>query len=207
MRKWLWLATYLLLTALTAYAAWPFVGLYQLGRAVHSANADEALQRIDLRAVRRSLIYQALRNEVHFGRVKLTMDSHAEKLLMEAATAALDARAAEFLTPEVLRRLIAEGEFSLSAIQGGSQTPASPADAAPSGGTSVPRNPLRFLHSWRLSSPVTFKVNLGYDQSPQDRLSLTLRLKGSTWVLTEVLLSESLLKGIRPLIEERMQPA
>lgn len=205
MRKSLWLVTYLSLALVAAYAVWPFVDLYNFGRAVHSGDAEETLRRMDLRAVRLSLIDQALTEEIKDGQIKLTMDPHAEALVMEAARAALDARASEFLTPDVIRRLIAQGEFSIPKTA--AAAPDENSDGHVVAGFSLPKNPLRYLRSWRLSSPVTFKVELSNPDTSDERIELTLRRQGLTWMLHGLRLSEALLARIKPVIREQMQQA
>lgn len=195
MRKWISGLVALALLA-AAYAAWPFYGLYRLGEAVHAENVDEALRLVDVPGVRRSLVRQI----VGAGAGELgasAVDSIAGQMLA-TLEGALDAKAERIITAEVLRRLLARGEFQPAAASD------VPAAQGPASGFALPKNPLRYLQNWHFSSPSTFKAVLGEDGQPEHWIELTLRREGLTWRLTDVNLPESFLADIGPAVKDAL---
>jgi len=191
------------------YAAWPFYGLYALGNAVHTADAGDAMKRIDLPAVRRSILHQVLDEGTKGTELEERLGSVGRQFAASAAAAALDERAAEVFTPEILRDLIASGRLPEALQAEGGQLPETgAAQGGLSGaGAGLPQNPLRFLQGFSYRSPVKFKVVVGEEDAPENWTGLEMRLSGTLWRLTGIELPQSVMSQIVPVVREKIERA
>lgn len=208
MRRWIWIAAVLALAGI-GYGLWPFFGLYQLGAALHAADADAALRRIDVPAVRRSIIRQVLDEGTKGTKIEKRFGDIGRRMAVDAATVALDRKASQVMTAEVLRELIAEGRLpaSFGSAIGDLQAGITPAPQDGGGSGGIPDSPLRYLQSWDFSSPRQVKVVLGDSQKRDEWTGLTLRLRGFVWRLTAVTLSPSVMSRVKPPLRAKIEAA
>ncbi|KQT46260.1 hypothetical protein ASG43_11560 [Aureimonas sp. Leaf454] len=184
------------------YLASPFVGLYRLGSALRSADAEVLLERIDIAGVRRSIVSQIV---AEIGRDE-EVQRHLDKLggigrdmALRAAAGEFDRHLAATVTPEILRLLLSEGRLP-PALSLGAAEASSPAPAI-----GLPDNPLRFLRSWDYVSPRKVRAVIGEAGEPEDWTEVVLFLKGATWRLTEVQLPPSVMARVRPVLKAKIQ--
>lgn len=199
-----------------AYAAWPFIGLYQLGDALHARDADAALERIDVVSVRRSIAAQILNEgikgtgaEQRLAEVEARLGDIGEQFAANVGLSVVDGQLAQFITPETLRRLIAQGELPAELAQrippeALPDTGAPDAEAWPVG---LPENPLRFIQDWEFRSPMRIRTVIGEDGQPEHWTGLTLSLRGLTWELSRIELPESIISRIRPVFADAVRKA
>jgi hypothetical protein len=190
--------------AVAAYVAWPFGGLYQLGHALHSRDAEAALERIDVTAVRRSIALQIAQEGTRVAGAERRLGEIGGQIAAKVGLAVLDRQLAEVITPQTLRQLIAEGEIPPELAE---QMPAEQGQDRVGAAAGLPENPLRFIQDWEFMSPITFRVVIGEDRQPDHWTGLTLRLSGLTRQLAGVELPEVVMARIRPVMQERIREA
>lgn len=204
MRRWILVAAVAAFAGL-GYTLWPFLGLYQLGDALHSADADGALRQIDVSSVRLSIIHQILDEGTKATKIEKKFGDVGRRLAVEAATTALNKRVSTIITRDVLRDLITEGHLPASFAGDADRTIGErPTGAADGTTVGIPDNPLRFIQSWDFKSFKRFEVVLGDSGTPDDWTGLTLRRKGFTWRLTSIRLSNSVMSRVKPIIKEKI---
>ncbi|SER17592.1 Protein of unknown function [Faunimonas pinastri] len=181
---------------IAAYVAWPFLGLYQLASAIHSGDTNAALARIDVPAVRRSIVYQALNEGSRITKVGRHLKGFERQLALNASTSYVDQQLAGIVTPDFIEQLIAKGQIPENFA---------PADPSATHAVSLPSNPLRYIHGWGLVSPVKFEVTLGVSSKQEDWGSLVLRRRGLLWRLTEVSLPQSVVQRLAATLKAKME--
>lgn len=199
-----------------AYAAWPFIGLYQLGDALHARDADAALERIDVVSVRRSIAAQILNEgikgtgaEQRLAEIEGRLGDIGGQFAANVGLSVVDGQLAQFITPETLRQLIAQGEIPAEIaerIPVEARPEAAAADAQ-AWAVGLPENPLRYIQDWELRSPTRIRTVIGEDGQPEHWTGLTLALRGPTWELSRIELPESIISGIRPAFADGLQKA
>lgn len=203
MRKWIGLGAFLLAAA-AGYASWPMVGLLQLGSALHSADADEALRRIDVVGVRRSILNQVLDEGTRNTDIDKKYGRIGRSVAVGFAVSALDRKLAQIMTPDALRTLVADGRIPASFIADlGDDAKASPGVRTLTF-SGVPENPFRFIQRWRFSSPRQFNVVLGEAHQPENWTTFKLKRAGTIWRLSGIELPAAIIAKIKPAIEEKI---
>lgn len=170
-----------------AYFAWPFFGLHQLAQAVQSRDPQRIAQHADIAAIRESVAGQMFNEGIKGTKIGTRAGGLDAMLARQLVSPALEAIAAEMVTPEKLAELLDRDR----AAQPGSGA---------AGGWSL-RNPLDQLRSWYFQGPTTFVLYGGSGDRQQEWLRLKLRLDGLTWRLYDVLLPA----GVRAQIAERVK--
>jgi hypothetical protein len=187
-----------------AFAAWPWLGVYQLVQAVQSGDPEAVLERVDVDSVRRHVVHQILAPAVAQHKAVRGMGPVSRDLATIGAAAVLDARMAELFPPEEIVRLIMTGgvpeELRLATGSGKSslsidQYP----DASLSQFTDAP---LGSLHGWNYVSLTKFRIAGHYDG--REPTWLTFRLQGLRWRLWQIELPSSIVEQIRPALEARL---
>jgi hypothetical protein len=185
------------------YLASPFVGLYRLGSALHSADAPALLDRIDVAGVRRSIVSQIVDEIGQDEDVRRQLEKLGvvgRDMALRAAAGEFDRQLAATVTPEIIRLLLAEGRLPPEFTGG-----AADAAGTRTGSIGLPDNPLRFLRSWDYVSPRKVRAVIGEAGRPEDWTGLVLFLKGATWRLTEVQLPPAVLREVRPALKKAIE--
>lgn len=204
MRRWLALTLLLVVLAL-AYLGWPFVGLYQLGSALRAADVEDALRRVDIPSVRRSIIAQLVDEASLAAEAEGRLGDLGRQIAVSAATSELDRQLAAVITPDVLREMIVEGDIPPAwaeglGLDGG---PAAGTDRLPMIG--VPENPFGLIQGWGFSSIRRFKTVLGPAGKPEEWTGVRMRLRGFTWRLSGIDLSPSVLTRVKPIVRRKIE--
>lgn len=202
MRKWISVLAVLVVVG-SAYVAWPFASLAQLGRAVHAADADAVLQRIDVRAVRRSVINQVLDEGTRGTKLDEKYGRFGRSIAVGFAQTVLDERYAGILDDDAVRALIRDGRMP-DGFGADSQLQGASAGAGDLRFASLPANPFRFLQGWRFRSLVTFEATIGEEGKKADWTTFRMRRVGLGWTLVGVRLPDSIVDRIKPAIHERL---
>jgi hypothetical protein len=198
-----------------AYVGWATYGVYDLGRALHSRNAERALQLMDVRSVRRSVIAQVLEKTAERIEGAGRYGDIARNLAISAATAAIDRRAEALLTDDVLRRLLVEGRLPDGFGETGEpDAGGAPVQEAPSegggegsgtGSFSIPRDPLRHLMDVDVLSIGSFRIVIGDEDDRPGWTGLVIERDGLVWKLVGVELSDAVMARIAPILEEKLK--
>jgi len=205
MRKYLLIIVVLIIAA-AAYVAWPFYGLYRIADAVETRDVAALGERVDLPAVRQSIIFQAL-SEATQGDERLERyGAIGRQVAVNVATQAIDARLADVVTLEVIATLLAGGDLppELAGL-----APAAPAVATAGAPTltSFAEAPVEALRGWGFRALDNFTVTLGDAPEKADWTTLTLKRHGTTWQLWAVDLPDSIIARLKPAIQEQMNAA
>jgi hypothetical protein len=200
MRKWI-LGAVVVLGAVLAYSAGPFLGLLGLADAIQSRDAAAIIARVDVDTVRRSLVIQLLGEQSSISLDRFieedanpAMRDLAKGLAADALQAALDRASAKVLTPEVIVGLISEGR-----VGGG--------EAGEGTGFAFPDRPLGQLQGARFVSLNRFAFDLGQTSHPENWSRLVMRRRGVSWILHEIRLPQRVVMELRPVIKERIDQA
>jgi Protein of unknown function (DUF2939) len=179
-----------------AYWAWALAGAAELASAASRGDAEAVMERIDIRALSRSLSSQISRAwlEQNPGLQKLLALHQGGGLVVNAAAAEMLLRA--FLTPENLAALLKQG----GAGAGGPDTGAllrMPAlgDAFRGGGLIE-----TVTHSY-FDGPANFVVGLN---SPDGRYGVHMNLAGTTWRLSGLDIPDQVTARVARQIAERV---
>lgn len=153
-----------------AYSAWPFFGLYELGRAVQARDATRLEKQIDFPALRRSIAAQII-----LAHAKLTGAKQPSSLTVGLMSSVADPFIEKIVSPAALADLLMNGRW--------------PQDVAvDQPALSTPLNWNALGSVWRLYAASDFGIGevrffLPVDVPVQQRFRAHLEIEGWTWKL------------------------
>jgi hypothetical protein len=188
-----------LVIVIAAYWGWALAGAAQLASAASRGDAEAVMERVDLKALIRSLSSQ-------ISRAYLDENPQLQKLLAQhglAQGAVVNATAAEmllraFLTPENIAALLNQGRVGFLNAGG--------LDAAtlwrmPALGEAFRGHPLQALMNSYFDGPLSFVVRL---DSPDGRYGVHLNLSGATWRLSGLDIPQPVTARVAGVIAQRI---
>jgi hypothetical protein len=188
-----------LVILVAAYWGWALAGAAQLASAASRGDAEEVMERVDLKALIRSLSSQ-------ISRAYLDENPQLQKLLAQHGLAqgvVVNATAAEmllraFLTPENIAALLNKGRVGFLNAGG--------PDAAtlwrmPALGEAFRAGPLQALMNSYFEGPLGFVVGL---DSPDGHYGVHLNLSGATWRLSGLDIPERVTARVAGIIAQRI---
>lgn len=180
-----------------AYAAWPFMGLYRLARAVEARNAAAVADLVDLRRLRGSLTSQVIRAHLKLTGKDTGLGALGQQLAVGLGTSLADPLIAEILNPEALLDLLDRGwpETIVSVPR-------------PEGLRGLSQGALGSVWGLWLNAEYRgshFDVSLPPDSAPDRQFKLHLALKAWKWKLEGIDLPEQLRMQLARDLERRLR--
>ena len=190
------------------FLASPFVALHSLGRAVAARDVEAVRERVNFRALRLSLMRQAL-NIALEERGGRSLGATERQLAADVGATVADPIASQLLTPEAVIELL-NGGWPREDAGGDAASPAGEPAAGQPGGIVRGMRVSSLGNAWRLfwqSELRGFRnllVRLPPDAGAEAQVRLRLRLVRTTWKLVGIELPEA---RLRRLVRERLGPA
>jgi Protein of unknown function (DUF2939) len=183
-----------LVVLVAAYWGWALAGTAELASAASRGDAAAVKERIDLKALSRSLSSQ-------ISRAWLEQNPELQKLT-PAGGVAINAAAAEmllraFLTPENIAALLKQGRAAGGPDEGG-------LFRVPGLGEALRASPLQALTHSHFDGPLSFVVSL---DSPDGRYRVHTNLEGTTWRLSGLDIPDPVTARIARQIAQRISGA
>lgn len=188
--RWTLRISFLLFLAWAIFLVSPFVGLYDLSKAVQAKDIERITERVNFNALRVSLAHQIL------GEFLKTQNLGGldQQVAAKAGTATLNPVLEDLITPQAVIDLLDDGRLQHAEIQGVGPAPLIGLDLTSLG---------KLWRTFILSESQGFRaisIPVPVDEPKDRQFRITMRLSGTTWRLTGIDLP-------RPLQEELIRRA